>query len=263
MDRIVLAYDASPASRAALDWVAHRYGRTDAEVALVHLSEMFSDGEEGSAPGPEALDRLRAAAPELRIAEPGVRGPGGAGTLTVLGVRRERASGWRPFRVTAQAAGPVCLIPEGWAADGQPVTVGVRCDGKGAGTVRRAADEAAATGVPLRTVHAWLSAPAQQRTEVRPLLSPREVTAMHRGHLERALDAARAAHPTLDVEQVLVHDNATSALSAFSERSSMLVIGNHTRSLVAGWLLGSVALDLIGALPIPVCVVPHGSPTGS
>ena len=83
-------------------------------------------------------------------------------------------------------------------------------------------------------------------------------------HLLYAIcNEVRRSHPDLTLEHPLVRDNATAMLSAFASRSSMVVIGSHTRSLLAGWLLGSVALDLLGTVPVPVCVIPRGWAEGA
>ena len=78
--------------------------------------------------------------------------------------------------------------------------------------------------------------------------------------LDEAVTAMTREHPGLVVEATLVRDNPAAALTSQAPRSSLVVIGTHRRGLLTGWLLGSVAWDLVGELGDPICVVPPAAP---
>lgn len=277
MERVVLGYDGSPASEAALEWAAHRARSPRSEIEVVLVTNMFLSER------PEADRILDAAARRWRALVPGTpadvtrltglmpaaltRAARGA-DLLVLGVHpgfrtRTMLTGWVPLRVAARSRIPTALVPAGWSASDAPVTVGVDDDDSSTAALLFAAQAASSSGVPLRVVHSWLMASAEPRWSDELPLSPRDVAAAHERVLHAAVERVREVQPDVVASAELVRDNPTSALTRVAERSSLLVIGTHGRSVVAGAFLGSVGMDLIGTLRCPICVVPSPSATAS
>lgn len=261
MERVLLRFDGSAAAWSAVTWVAHRArrrrGRSRITLAL--------DGpaRDAAAPG------LTLAAQSLRDAVPGavvrshdtlpfLTGHGLDADLVVLGLPSDTT------RMAAHVRGhrthdtmprlPVCIVPAGWRPTTGPVTVGVDGDASSDAAVRFAAREAAILGVPLTLVHSWLMrTPAPDSfPAARP--DPRSAEARHLTILRAAAHRVPDDDPP-EADLRLVRDTPSSALSAFEDDASMIVIGTH-RARGAVDVLGSVAGDLMTGLRRPLCVVP-------
>lgn len=270
MDKVILGYDGSDASEAALEWAAHRarFERTELEIVLV--TNMFSsDRQEADKTLDAAARRWRSLVPDVPA---DVRRLNGLipGTLTnaardadllVLGVHpgsrvRTMLNGWVPLRIAARSRIPTALVPAGWSATDEPVTVGVDDDDSSMAALLFAAKTASVQGLPLRVIHSWLMGTPELRGATAVRLSPGEIAEAHERLLDTAVARVRERHPDVVVLPELVRDNPTSALTRAAERSSTVVIGTHGRGVVAGGYLGSIGLDLIGSLRRPICVVP-------
>lgn len=267
MERILLGYDASDGADAALDWVTDRALRRRARVEVVLVTNPFLQDQ------PRAEEDLARAERHLRTANPSLpietariggmmpRALTEAAThadLLVIGVDtgrpvREALHGWMSLRVSATATVPTCIVPSGWVEMSGPVTVGLASDPSSDAALTFAASEAAAAGESLRLVHAW-SGPIPSTT----VSSQRDVRAQHTQLMNQTIERLHDDAPELVVDRVLIHDNATSALSIAASDSSLLVLGTHGRGVLAGGFFGSVGQDLIGRLEIPVVVVPSG-----
>lgn len=276
MERVVLGYDGSPAAVAALEWTAQRCGRTPARVDVITVASS-SVPDHG-----EAVERLTDAEAFLHDRVPGMTvelhrlegsmpdrlGEFARGVdLIVIGITvghpvRAALSGWMPLRLAAESSAPVCLVPAGWVAGDEPVTVGVADDASSGAALEFAAREARLTSTRLRLVHAWLM-PTPPSAGPGATASPEAELARHRAVLDDAIDDVIAAHPLLSVQSELVRDSRPAALLKFAARSSLLVIGTHHRGPLAGALLGSVAQEVLWRADCPVCVVPNDpvSPT--
>lgn len=270
MDKVILGYDGSPASEAALEWAAYRARAGGTELEVVLVTNMFSSDR-------QTADRiLDAAARRWRSLVPGVPAevrrldglmPATLSTaargadLLVLGVHpgsrvRAMLNGWVPLRVAARSRIPTALVPAGWSATDEPVTVGVDDDASSEAALAFAATTASRHGMPLRVVHSWLMGTPELRGTTALRLSPHQIAAEHGRILEAAVAHVRERYPDVVVSHELVRDNPTSALTRAADRSSLIVIGTHGRGVVAGGFLGSTGLDLIGSLHRPICVVP-------
>lgn len=270
MDKVILGYDGSVASEAALEWAAHRarFERTELEIVLV--TNMFSsDRQEAEKTLDAAARRWRSLVPDVPADVRRLNGliPGTLTTaardadLLVLGVHpgsrvRAMLNGWVPLRVAARSRIPTALVPAGWSATEQPVTVGIDDDDSSMAALLFAAKTASLQGLPLRVIHSWLMGTPELRGATALRLSPREIAAAHERLLESAAAHVRERYPDVAISEELVRDNPTSALTRVADRSSAVVIGTHGRGVVAGGYLGSIGLDLIGSLRRPICVVP-------
>ncbi|KZE34038.1 universal stress protein [Microbacterium sp. T32] len=270
MERVVLGFDGSPASEAALEWTAERARAESFELDIVLVTNMFLSDR-------VAADRiLDAASRHWRDLVPGlpanvVRLDGLMPTtlteaargaaLLVLGIEtgfrmRSALSGWLPLRAAARSGAPTVLVPAGWMASDDPVTVGLDEDASSASALLFAARAAAAADVPLRILHSWLMGSSVLRGHASALPSTQRVAAEHERILDAAVAEVRREYPGLGVVTELVRDNPTSALSRAADRSSMVVIGTHGRGVVVGGFIGSIGLDLVGSLNRTICVVP-------
>ena len=261
MERILLRFDGDAAAWSAVAWVAHRARRRRGRSRITLMLD-------GPARDAAALG-LALAAQSLRDAVPGtvVRAHGPLPHLTGHGLDADLVVLGVPSDATRMAAhvgghgahdtgsrAPVCIVPAGWRPTAGPVTVGVDGDASSDAAVRFAAREAANLGVPLTLVHSWLMrmpAPDSFPT-ARP--DPRSAEAGHLTILRAAARRVPDEHPPR-ADLRLIRDTPSSALSAFEDDASMIVIGTH-RARGAVDLRGSVARDLMAELRRPLCVVP-------
>ncbi|TQK20484.1 universal stress protein family protein [Microbacterium sp. SLBN-154] len=268
MESIVLGYDGSPASVAALSWVAARAARTVVGVDVVTVISRFA--QERSS----ALRHLGNAEGFLRDRVPGIgvqlhRLEGGVepaltlmssnADVVVLGVTlgrpvRAALSGALPLQVSARSRAPVVLVPAEWSDLGDPVTVGVSADDSSDAAVAFAACEADLTSVSLRLVHAWQMPPPSFAGDAVPTVDA--VVAEHRGVLDTRMRWVIARYPSMGLRSDLVRDLAGPTLLRHAAHSSLLVIGTHHRGVVQGRLSGSVAQALVWRVPCPLAVVP-------
>lgn len=271
MERIVLGYDGTSASVAALEWVAQRAARERAVVGVVNVVSKLEKERTAT------LDRLADAEALLRERVPGVgvelhRLEGGAvdalsdfadeADLLVVGINpghpiRAAVAGAMPLRLSRLARVPVAMIPAGWVAGNDAVTVGIADDSSSHDALELAAREAAATEAPLRLVHSWLMpTPAFSGSTVL-VQTTESAMAEHRQVLDDALSWVLERYATLPVHTELIRDSRSAALLRFAGRSSALVIGTHHRGVLAGSLLGSVAQEVLWHAECPVIVVPN------
>ncbi|WP_431040657.1 universal stress protein [Streptomyces sp. P1-3] len=121
-----------------------------------------------------------------------------------------------------------------------------------------AAAEASARGMALRLVHAWswhpLDTPTEADTQGRRDWA-REV-------LRTAEDRVRHAHPELPVSGEALSDEPVPALVAAAADADLLVLGSRGHGALAGFLLGSVSLQVLRQATRPVVVVRGGHEPG-
>jgi nucleotide-binding universal stress UspA family protein len=267
MEHITLGYDGTQTGQSGLDWVIDRCNTREAQVTIVEIS---GPGYEAGDVLDDAARAVRERAPATRAITARVRGDiaieladiGVGADLLVLGVRpdvrlRALMSRMLPLRVTARAHLPVVLVPRGWQPRRGSIVVGIDDDDSSNPAVGFAVREAAADGSPLHLVHAWLTGSPAYPLRADRTDSSTTALEMHRRILARAAQHARDQEPRLEITESLVRDNPVSALSHRAHEATMIVIGTHGRGPVAGVLLGSVAWDLLGNVPTPLCVVPR------
>lgn len=271
MVRIVVGYDASPAAKAAVAWVADRATRGRTKVELVTVTRtVLGDGvatEDALEEGARTLrNRVKTVEVDIRSLDGSMPNAliedARAADLLVLGVTqghpvRTALRGWIPAKAAARAKVPTVLVPEGWTPNEHPVMVGVDDDPSSDAAIRYGAREATVNSVPLRLVHAWQMPTPTIEGAVALISSPIEVKNAHRRILDDAGRLVTAEYPEIGVEDVLVNDNPPAALLNRAERTSLLVIGTHHRGLLEGAAFGSVAQDILWRIPCPVCIVPN------
>ena len=135
-----------------------------------------------------------------------------------------------------------------------PVVVGL--DGSPASVTAAwwAADEAARRRLPLVLLHSWTTQPLNV-----PI--PQEARSkQHYGRdvLRRAEAELLHRHPDLDLTTELVPEPAANALLERAADASVLVLGSRGHGSLAGFLLGSISLHVLGLASCPTVAVRAG-----
>jgi len=270
-ERIVVGVDGSDASLDALDWAAAHAGT--AQLVLVHVerdretgSEYLSATSKRAGARVRLIDegeRIREAHPGLHVVTSTEVGPVvdvlrtflRTGTLVVVGREAERPGRWSAgVRLAgSHGGGSVAVVPGTHARGEFGVVVGVDGSALGREVIRVAADLAASIREPLTLLHAW-SAPAMWEADLQQYAGEfAEYEQMHRDTLSSAIDQGTefGAQP----HARLVHGRPADELVEAAARASVIVVGSHSGSAVARFLLGSVSHELLLRATIPVLVV--------
>jgi nucleotide-binding universal stress UspA family protein len=292
--RIVVGYDGSAHSGAALDWAA-----AEAERRLLPLTVLFVVDCMGIMPGPagpspwrpdlaekaatritsEGVERARKTAETIgitavthvaRVAYTLIQSSRDAAQL-VVGTRGHgdvtgAMFGSVAFAVTAHAHCPVVVVRGDSArpSDPQrPVLVGVDGSACSDAAVRYATDAAVRTSAPLIVVTAYrFAAHEAWAGEIVFALEsdggPHFDTVAREAAQEAVAAAVRVAserHPELDVRERVVEGSAAEVLVAAAAGCGLVVVGSRGHGGFAGLMLGSVSHGLIHAAPCPVAIV--------
>ncbi|MFE3650650.1 universal stress protein [Streptomyces sp. NPDC059152] len=134
---------------------------------------------------------------------------------------------------------------------GGSVLVGLDGTGNSEPAVRWGAEEAAFRNLPLHLLHSWVSQPWSVS------LVPEDADRRRYGTevLRRAEATARDLHPGIPVKVEQVAEEAADALAERSGECTLLVLGSRGHDSIAGFLLGSVSLRVLGRAKCPVVTV--------
>jgi nucleotide-binding universal stress UspA family protein len=134
------------------------------------------------------------------------------------------------------------------------VTVGLDGSPESLAAAEWAAREAALRELPLHLVHAW---------DWQPYAEPVSDDETRRHWADRVLreatDRLRRHHPDLEITSEQVREAPTTALPAAAAEAEPLVIGSRGLSGIVGYLVGSVALSVVGQVTRPVVLVRSGA----
>jgi nucleotide-binding universal stress UspA family protein len=215
-------------------------------VAVAQVAEVAPDVEvsqEVMTGMPAAL--LVALSAEAQLAVVGQRGLGGFAGLLLGSVGAA---------VAAHAACPVLVVrgATDLPQDG-PVVVGVDGSPQSDAAVAFVVEAAAARGVSLRAVHAWLDT-------VVPVMVSKAVdwdivAAQQANLLTNCLAGWRQKYPDLPIEPLLIEDRPAHALMDSIDDAQLVVVGSRGRGGLAGMTLGSVSQALLHHAGCPVAVV--------
>ncbi|BCJ68821.1 universal stress protein [Polymorphospora rubra] len=279
---ILVGYDHSPGSEAALGWALDEAARTGRPVLVAHASEWLTISPPviiGAQPWPderaregaqEALDAAVAAASERRsgVVVRGVLADGPptqrltelsrSAHLAVLGNRGHGGFsglllGSTSVTVTAHAHCPVVVVrdDEPGVATGD-VVVGVDGSPDSVTALDFALDTAAERDAPLLVVGAWNIPSVPWRP---PGVDTEQMSATERRGLEQLVEERRRRHAAVAVRTEVVVDSPAHALTQASARARLLVVGSRGRGGLRGLLLGSVSQQVLHHARCPVVVV--------
>lgn len=290
---VVVAYDGSPGSIAALTWAAMEAGSRRARLLVLHatdveLSELsgaaglaaavHQEGvrlaEEGAARavavdgGPPRED-VQVQAPAERPVRALVEASRGA-DLLVMGSRGRGSVagallGSVAFSVTAQAGCPVVVVrgQDGRrAGPARAVVIGVDGSKDASAALTFAADAAMSAGAALVVLAAWEPPEIATRTAYGASLSA-DLRRWAQDGAQRAADAALAVvgqrWPDTGVEARVLRKRPAAALVAASAEAGLVVVGTRGRGRAGGLFFGSVSHATVHGALCPVAVVHQGS----
>lgn len=272
-ERVVVGVDGSPAAAVALDWAAER--ARSAQLVLVQVerdretgSEYLSATSERAGARVRLIDeaeRIRDAHPGMHVVTSTETGPVvdvlrsflRRGSMVVVGREAGRIGRWSAgVRLAgASGGGVVAVVPPaaGDVGGGLGVVAGVDGSALETEVIRVAADLAEQAGSQLTLIHAW-TAPSMWERDLRSYAAEfAELEQMHRDTLAAAVDIGTeyGANPVTQ----LVHGRAADELIEAAGDADAIVVGSHSGSAVARFLLGSVSHELLLRSEIPVLVV--------
>lgn len=289
---IVVGYDDSPSSLAALEWAAAMAGRWGTTLTVLHSADLAAApiepaydvarlpeavGEAGS----ELLADGVARAQKLMTDSAQVAGLLAVGSpaaelvhaskdadLVVTGSRGRGSLaagllGSVAFAVTAHAECPAVVVRAERSAHPDrhhPVVVGVDASQPSERALDLAAEMAALSGATLHIVHvAHGSFSPDAQAYVESTRAGTEHTNAVRAYAEalvkRAAERAHAAYANLPIETEVLYGSAGHVLSPLGAHAALIVLGTRGRGGFAGLLLGSVSHAVTHEAPCPVMVV--------
>jgi nucleotide-binding universal stress UspA family protein len=285
---VVVGYDGSPASAAALAWAAGYVAGNHASLRLVHalalpvvtgpmgvaavlpVDDLVSSAEELLE---QAVDRVRADHPGL-AADVAVRvGPATPVLLeevhrarlvvvgsTGLGELRDAMLGSVALELAEHAGRPVVVVPAGWTAPSAPderrVVVGVDGSDVSSPAVDFAFQQAADTGAVLDAVLAWSGPVSTGPGDMLPLVYDAEALAEeNRVTLAESLAGHNDKYPDVQVRARVVRGRPAAVLAEAARGAELLVVGSRGRGGFRGLLLGSVSRAVLHRCAGPVAVV--------
>jgi nucleotide-binding universal stress UspA family protein len=159
--------------------------------------------------------------------------------------------------LAAHGACPVVVV-RGTARNQEgPVVVGVDGSSVSEAALAFAFEAAAARGVELVAVHAWLPTAIDRALE--PLVDWDVVAVEEDAILAERLAEWGQKYPQVTVRRTVVRDGAARALVDATRDGQLVVVGSRGRGNAAGLLLGSVSHGVLHAANCPVAVVRPGS----
>lgn len=287
--RVVVGFDGSPSSNAALTWAAAEARLRGRGLTIVHaLLPTVTAGSLGAGigPGPDLLEALTADAQrELGAVAEGLRpldvrtvvAVGGASgvlleasesaELIVVGSRGHGGFaslflGSVAAQVAAHSRCPVVTMRSAPSPDATDVVVGIDASPGSAAAAAFAFDEASRHGWSLVAVHAW-DVPSYDLLIVPdgPVPIPLSDVADDEIRLSaEVLAGLREDYPDVNVQEHLVHGPPVGSLIDASANAAMIVVGTRGHGPAVGALLGSVSNGVLHRATTPVAVVPRTPP---
>ncbi|WP_240135675.1 universal stress protein [Streptomyces sp. MUM 178J] len=284
---VVVGVDGSASSLAAVEAAAREARLRGAGLRVVHafiwpalhvpLGPSPSGPPEGGLRNladrlvAEAVDRARAAAPEVEVSRAVVTGE----PLTVLEAQSRAAElvvvgsrgmggfvgllvGSTAVHLAAHGRCPVLVVREQPSAEG-PVVLGVDGSAAGGPAVDFAFAEAELRKAPLVALHAWTTwnapMPAPQDPSMPYANPPGALAGEEERLLSEALAGRQERYPGVVVEHRAVHGGTREELIEASRSAQLVVVGSRGRGGFTGLLLGSVSQALLHHAHCPVTVV--------
>ncbi len=289
---IVVGYDGSQESRAALDWSLDSARRRGLPVLAVHASALpmppFAAGgywrvdesmlrQAGQQVLDEAVKHAAQYAPEVEFSISLVTAPAVAALmdasdnaeLLVLGARgldgfSEMLVGSTSVQLAAHASCPTVVVrppddaPEPDGAEAGRIVVGVDGSSISEDALGFAFEEASLRGVGLTALHAWdagfLDLPGHGAPVPAQVATDAFLDEEIRV-LAESLAGWREKFPDVDVRQDVIKGRPAFELVAASRGAVLLVVGSRGRGGFTSLLLGSVSHTVLHHAHCPVAVV--------
>jgi nucleotide-binding universal stress UspA family protein len=282
-NEIVVGFDGSAQSRAALRFAVAHAQRTGAAVRVVSAYDYnWGAGRFGGSEVLEqtvrerhekiiadAVDEVRAIAADVVITGSAVLGEpatvllaaGRSAAMTVVGNRGHGGFGSLLLgsvsqKVATHARHPVVVVRGSVDTAAGPVIVGVDHTGHSEHTIGAAFEEAVRRGSAVIAIHAY-ELPAAYGYMAMSVLpyKPEDVREAEHAALEKALVPWREKYPDVPVEALVARGTAARVLVDVSSSAGLVVVGSHGHGGVTDTLLGSVSLQVLHHADCPVLVV--------
>lgn len=249
---IAVGVDGSEASRAALEWAAHRAAATQLPLTLVHVDpdDAASDDEtsDGATLLATAVGIAQAIEPDITWTTELLVGDVAAVLaaaserfdLMVVGTHktgflRGRALGSRAIQLAANVHCPLAVVPAGTGRRRRSVVLDAATASSSASAAEFSCREAERTGTDLTILH------RQTSTENRSV--------------DQAVCEAREGYPTLSIHvRSVLRATAESLLDA-SVTAQLLVVSASDGGVVG---LGAIAHDVLLNITGPTVIIPLG-----
>lgn len=283
---VVVGYDRSPASSAALDWAVAEAVREDAPLRIAEVFELVITVE--PSPGKVAplaalrtgrereLEALSASIqlrhPHLQVETVLLEGsPAPAlieeteqARMVVLGSRglggfTGMLVGSVAVQVSSHAHCPIVVVPPDTAPtppSGATVVVGVDGSKLSAKAADFAFEQAELLHARVIAVHAWSSPFSTYENGKGELVFDNEdVRKASEVMIAEAMAGLRADHPDIEVTLQLIPGHAARAILQEANSADLIVVGSRGRGGFAGLLLGSTSQQVLHHAPCPVAIV--------
>jgi nucleotide-binding universal stress UspA family protein len=290
-DPIVVGYDGSDGSRAAVHWALDEGARRHLPVRLIHVVEhrwrlpatlttatvalgadlvdqtesmldKVAAEAKAEAPGVEVTRTVRAGSISGTLCE-----ESGRADMVVLGSRGTGGFAGLPVgsvsvAVATHARCPVVVVRDGAQPSNLPIVVGVEDCVEARLAVGFAFQEAAARAVPLVAIRAWESPTSPWRSDRWPRgLGTDEVELAERNLASAILHESSQPYPSVQVSVHTMRATPTHALEVASRGAQLLVVGCRGAGGFHGLLMGSVSLHVLHHAHCPVAVLrQHAAP---
>jgi nucleotide-binding universal stress UspA family protein len=292
---IVVGYDDSPASRAALAWALRTAAGRDAEVRLVHAARMFPPilpghgdfvapprelaAEAGKAVVAAGVMLAASLAPDARVSSVVLEDSPAAGLLglldgaemVVVGSRglggfAELLVGSTSLKLATHAPCPVVVVRAsgergGLGPEAGRVVVGVDAEAAPPTEVLGFAfEEAAWRHVGLSAVHGWEEPFFDLPGKGAPIpkhIALEEFQAAQRTVLGEALAPWQEKYPGVEVRCEVLAQSPAAVLVTASTGAELVVVGSRRRGGLRALALGPVGHALLHHAHCPVAVIAH------
>lgn len=283
---IVVGYDGSAHSRAALRYAVTQARRRYASVRIVTAFDY--DWRRGRFAPPASVDQVERVvrerfeelvdaavaetesrfpdvqiSGEVRVGSPGpvLVAAGHEAALTVVGNRGMGGFGGLMLGsvgqyVATHATGQVAVVRGSVDTADGPVVVGADCSERADHTIGVAFEEAARRGTPLVAIRAYELPTAYGVTAMGTVpFNPDEIQRAEEAALAESVRPWRDKYPSVEVETSIARGSAGRVLVDASSTAGLVVVGSHGHGAVVGTLLGSVSLQVLHHADCPVLIV--------
>ncbi len=272
---IVVGYDGTDGSNAALDWAARTASRLGEPLQILVTIDHNNDPGEAAATAEAGVERAAALMDREQVSSRTGEGSptsqlvdaSETARLVVTGCRgRGRVTsgllGSVSYAVTAHAKSPAVVVRGDetvFPDKDHSVVVGVDDSEAAHRAVDIAADIAASTGAPLHIVTVEHMRSGESFAYVETSKAGDDYTRRERAEADTTLSVAerraKEAHPDLEVESETLFGDPGKVIPPLGDRAGLIVVGSRGRGGFAGLVLGSVSHNVIHDANSPVLVV--------